>query len=187
MCCPRWSTVKSRQQVASKSEIFFSQKRQKSSRQPGSSKLEFSRKHPLALLSAHESLTSHPCLWIPATCCVAHTCRLKITSLQCKLGIRSWQVYLVSPLGGSFSGKLMAPLLCTWTITVFNHWDHKIWNSFPHGTYKNLFSREILGKGEEFLSETSWQQVSGAGGYCGTREQCEEVNISSDFGLELIF
>lgn len=42
-------------------------------------------------------------------------------------------------------------------------------------------------KRKEVLSETSCQQVSGAGGYCETKEQREEINISSDFGLELIF
>lgn len=44
-----------------------------------------------------------------------------------------------------------------------------------------------LERKREVLSETSCQQVSGAGGYCGMKEQSEEVSINSNFGLELIF
>lgn len=38
----------------------------------------------------------------------------------------------------------------------------------------------------EVLSESSCQQVPGAGGHCETKQR-EEVNMSSNLGLELIF
>lgn len=45
-----------------------------------------------------------------------------------------------------------------------------------------VFQIDPWKKKREVLSETSCQQVFGAGGYCGLKEQCEEVNISSNFG-----
>lgn len=66
-------------------------------RQSGSSKLEFSRNRHLAPSSAHASLTSPYCLWIPATSRVAHACGLKIAFLRCTLGTGSWRVGLIAP------------------------------------------------------------------------------------------
>lgn len=62
--------------------------------------------------------------------------------------MQSWHQELTSLFGITFRcflfffpGKLMVPLLCMWTVTLFNHWDHKIQNSFPHGTYQSLSSK----------------------------------------------